>query len=137
MKRQRNAVAVAVAVAVSGDPIKDSAAGNKRRKIRASATVEKAAKEDVAVTKEEEAEVVVAEAPAVAVVVEESSGVLGWEENWWPWLSGVVDEQMSWGAVWLPFWDVDEFMGDEASPSSHSLFSDVFWDDDIWGLRGF
>ncbi|XP_010521009.1 PREDICTED: uncharacterized protein LOC104800008 [Tarenaya hassleriana] len=41
-----------------------------------------------------------------------------------------VDEQMSWGAVWLPFWDV-EFVGRNYGV----LFDDVVWDDDIWNLR--
>ncbi|KAL5553169.1 hypothetical protein UlMin_040570 [Ulmus minor] len=67
-----------------------------------------------------------------AAVAAESVGI-GWDvqENWWPWLGGLVDEQMSWGSIWLPFWDV-EFMGE----AYHSLFSDVMWDDDIWGIRG-
>ncbi|CAB4269672.1 unnamed protein product [Prunus armeniaca] len=53
------------------------------------------------------------------------------EENYWGCLSGaVVDEQMSWGSIWMPFWDV-EFMGE----AHYGLFSDVIWDDDIWGLR--
>ncbi|KAK9934743.1 hypothetical protein M0R45_021877 [Rubus argutus] len=42
-----------------------------------------------------------------------------------------LDEQMSWGSIWSPFWDV-EFMGE----AHYELFSDhVVWDDDIWGLR--
>lgn len=42
-----------------------------------------------------------------------------------------LDEQMSWGSIWSPFWDV-EFMGE----AHYGLFSDhVVWDDDIWGLR--
>ncbi|XP_061994281.1 uncharacterized protein LOC133712193 [Rosa rugosa] len=42
-----------------------------------------------------------------------------------------LDEQMSWGSVWSPLWDV-EFMGE----AHYGLFSDhVVWDDDIWGLR--
>ena len=53
---------------------------------------------------------------------------LGWEE--WPWLRGAVDEQMSWGSVWSPFWDVD-FVDKAYS----ALFSDVAWDDDIWNLK--
>lgn len=59
--------------------------------------------------------------------------VMVWEENYWPWMSGsmVVDEQMSWGSIWLPSWDV-EFMGE----ACNALFSDVFCDDDIWGIRG-
>ena len=88
--------------------------------------------EEVAMTAAVAAEEEEAKAAAETVVAE--SGVLGWEENWWQWLSGVVlDEQMSWGSIWLPFWDV-EFMGES---SSYSLFSDAeFWDDDIWGIRG-
>ncbi|XP_030499119.2 uncharacterized protein LOC115714528 [Cannabis sativa] len=135
MKRQRNA---AMAVLANRDPISKDSTFGKRKKTRATTTtappVEIAAKKDdvVAVV------AVVTPAPAPEVVVapepEESEGLLGWEENWWwPWLSGVVvDEQMSWGAFWLPFWDVEN-----GEDFSHSLFSDVFWDDDIWGLRGF
>ena len=70
--------------------------------------------------------------PAAAMAPE--SGLVGWddEENWWPSLSGTVDEQMSWGSFWLPFWDV-EFMQGEAL---NMLVGDVIWDDDIWGIRG-
>lgn len=65
-------------------------------------------------------------------VTAESSSLFGWDqENWWPWLSGAVDEQMSWGSFWMPFWDV-EFMGE----AYNMLFGDVIWDDDIWGIRG-
>ncbi|KAK6252661.1 hypothetical protein QUC31_014381 [Theobroma cacao] len=53
---------------------------------------------------------------------------LGWEE--WPWLRGAADEQMSWGAVWSPLWDVDF-----VDKAYGSLFSDVAWDDDIWNLK--
>ncbi|KAK9277212.1 hypothetical protein L1049_006751 [Liquidambar formosana] len=52
-----------------------------------------------------------------------------WEE--WPWSSGMVDEQMSWGSCWLPHWGV-EFMGD----AYNVLYGDVAWDDDIWDLKG-
>ncbi|GLU04742.1 hypothetical protein SLE2022_218740 [Rubroshorea leprosula] len=55
--------------------------------------------------------------------------VVGWEE-WWPWLSGVADEQMSWGCVWSPLWDMDF-----VDTVYDDLFSDVVWDDDIWNLR--
>lgn len=71
--------------------------------------------------------------PAAAAMAAESD-LVGWddEESWWPWLSGLVDEQMSWGSFWLPFWDV-EFMQGEA----YNMFvGDVIWDDDIWGIRG-
>ena len=52
-----------------------------------------------------------------------------WEEFSWPspWLG---DEQMCWGSVWLPVWDMD-FIGDAFS----FLYNDVVWDDDIWNLR--
>ncbi|EEF30751.1 hypothetical protein RCOM_0030010 [Ricinus communis] len=52
--------------------------------------------------------------------------------NWGelPWLRGAVDEQMSWGSIWLPVWDV-EYMGEACS----EMFSDVIWDYDIWNLR--
>lgn len=53
---------------------------------------------------------------------------LGLEEL--PWLIGGLDEVMSWGSVWLPFWDV-EFI----SQNYDALFSDVVWDDDIWNLK--
>lgn len=56
---------------------------------------------------------------------------MGWEE-FCPWLGGAVDEQMSWGSLWLPFWDV-EFMC-EANYSA--FFGDVAWEDDIWNVRG-
>jgi len=56
---------------------------------------------------------------------------MGWEE-YCPWtLGGAVDEQMSWGSLWLPFWDV-EFMCEAYS----TFFGDVAWDDDIWNVRG-
>ncbi|PON78613.1 hypothetical protein PanWU01x14_018710 [Parasponia andersonii] len=124
MKRQRNAEHTNSKVV----PLKleDSAGTGKKGKIRGG-SVDKGKEE--AVTAEEEVAAIAAGAVA-------ESGVLGWEENWWQyWLIGgvVVDEQMSWGSVWLPFWD-EEFMGEA---SSYSLFSDdVFWDDDIWGIRG-
>lgn len=56
-------------------------------------------------------------------------------DNWvaceeWPWLKGVVDEQMSWGYYCLPNWCVD-FMAE----AYNALFSDVVWDDDIWNLK--
>ncbi|PQQ08111.1 uncharacterized protein Pyn_04431 [Prunus yedoensis var. nudiflora] len=60
-----------------------------------------------------------------------AENLMAGEENYWGCLSGaVVDEQMSWGSIWMPFWDV-EFMGE----AHYGLFSDVIWDDDIWGLR--
>lgn len=62
------------------------------------------------------------------------SGLTHWEEYYyngnWPWTCGFVDEQMSWGSVWLPIWDMD-FMGE----AFDALYSDVVWDDDIWNLR--
>ncbi|KDP29410.1 hypothetical protein JCGZ_18331 [Jatropha curcas] len=64
---------------------------------------------------------------------EPSTGVvescLNWEELAWL-RRGVVDEQMSWGSIWLPFWDV-EYMGEACS----EMFSDVVWDYDIWNLK--
>lgn len=54
--------------------------------------------------------------------------LLGWEDQW-PWLMGIVDEQMSWGSIWLPIWDV-KYMGEACS----EMFSDVVWDDDVWNL---
>lgn len=65
-----------------------------------------------------------------AAAAHDAQNVTGWEENSWPWMSGgvVVDEQMSWGSIWWPCWDV-ELMGE-------GLFSDVLGDDDIWGIRG-
>ncbi|GKV46556.1 hypothetical protein SLEP1_g53529 [Rubroshorea leprosula] len=66
------------------------------------------------------------EEAAAAVTVE---NVVRWEE-WWPWLSGVADEQMSWGCVWSPFWDVNF-----VDCAYNDLFSDVVWDDDIWNLK--
>lgn len=53
-----------------------------------------------------------------------------WDDQW-PWYRGIVDEQMSWGSIWLPFWDVD-YMGE----AYREMFSDVVWDDDIWNLKG-
>ncbi|KAJ6718765.1 hypothetical protein OIU79_006602 [Salix purpurea] len=53
-----------------------------------------------------------------------------WEDQW-PWFRGAVDEQMSWGSVWLPFCDVD-YMGE----ACQEMFSDVVWEDDIWNLKG-
>ncbi|KAM7276728.1 hypothetical protein ACFE04_018594 [Oxalis oulophora] len=54
----------------------------------------------------------------------------GWEKEL-PWLKGDVDEQMWWGSVWLPTWDV-EYMSEA---SSNALFSDDVGDDDIWNLK--
>ncbi|XWS22501.1 hypothetical protein CRYUN_Cryun29cG0041200 [Craigia yunnanensis] len=54
--------------------------------------------------------------------------LFGWEE--WPWLRGAADEQMSWGSIWSPFWDVDF-----VDKAYGALFSDVAWDDDIWNLK--
>ncbi|XVE84846.1 hypothetical protein DITRI_Ditri17bG0045400 [Diplodiscus trichospermus] len=62
------------------------------------------------------------------VVVFTLENLLEWEE--WPWLSGVADEQMSWGLVWSPFWDVDF-----VDKAYGVLFNDVAWDDDIWNLK--
>ncbi|KAF3431870.1 hypothetical protein FNV43_RR26606 [Rhamnella rubrinervis] len=69
----------------------------------------------------------------VVAVADDQNVVMGWEESYWPWMSGgvVVDEQMSWGSIWLPSWDM-EFMGE----GYNGLFSDVLCDDDIWGIRG-
>lgn len=55
-----------------------------------------------------------------------------WDENdnSWDWMGRVdlVDEQMSWGSIWLPFWDMDMI-------DFTNLYADVVWDDDIWGLK--
>ncbi|KAE9611777.1 hypothetical protein Lal_00011527 [Lupinus albus] len=60
----------------------------------------------------------------------EDNNVMVWNwEEYMPWLGGVVDEQMSWGSTWFPWWDID-FNGEAFS----SLYSDV-WDDDIWNLN--
>ncbi|GAB4840297.1 hypothetical protein Ancab_021061 [Ancistrocladus abbreviatus] len=74
-------------------------------------------------------------APLVPAVVVDGATTRWYE---WPWarrggVSGgvVLDEQMSWGAMWFPSWDVD-FMGED---SHHALYSDVVWDDDIWDLK--
>ncbi|XP_010551267.1 PREDICTED: uncharacterized protein LOC104821934 [Tarenaya hassleriana] len=64
-------------------------------------------------------------AAAAAVAEEEEMGLLGLGLK-----GGDVDEQMSWGTVWMPFWDV-EFVGRNYGV----LFNDVLWDDDIWNLR--
>ncbi|KAM7271341.1 hypothetical protein ACFE04_030555 [Oxalis oulophora] len=56
--------------------------------------------------------------------------LLGWEEEL-PWLRGGVDEQMWWGSIWLPFWDV-EFMSEDCS---NALFSNDFEDYDLWDLK--
>ncbi|KAM1085349.1 hypothetical protein ACFX2B_011012 [Malus domestica] len=65
-------------------------------------------------------------------LVAADQNLMAGDENYWGNLGGgvAVDEQMSWGSVWLPLWDV-EFMEE----SHYRLFSDVIWDDDIWGLR--
>ncbi|OIV90928.1 hypothetical protein TanjilG_16888 [Lupinus angustifolius] len=57
--------------------------------------------------------------------------VMGWNwEEYMPWMGGVVDEQMSWGSTWFPWWDMD-FNGEAFS----SLYCDAVWDDDIWNLN--
>lgn len=54
-----------------------------------------------------------------------------WDENYWAnWIGDFVDEQMSWGSVWFPFWDMD-FSGDAFG----ALYGDVVLDDDIWNLK--
>ncbi|KAI4357816.1 hypothetical protein L6164_001740 [Bauhinia variegata] len=69
-------------------------------------------------------------------LMETEDNMMGWtcnlEENWpGAWLqSELVDEQMSWGSLWCPVWDLDfnaEAFG--------TLYSDVLWDDDIWNLK--
>lgn len=69
----------------------------------------------------------------VVAAADDQNVVMGWEENYWSWMTGgvVVDEQMSWGSIWLPSWDM-EFMGE----GYNGLFSEVLCDDDIWGIRG-
>lgn len=63
---------------------------------------------------------------SMAVVLQ---SVLAWEEE--PWVaSGVVDEQMSWGLLWHPGWDM-ELMGE----AYNQLYSDVVWEDDVWNLK--
>ncbi|KAK3009075.1 hypothetical protein RJ639_013632 [Escallonia herrerae] len=68
------------------------------------------------------------EGVVAAAAEEDETVMLDLEE--WPWLrwKGVVDEQMSWGTLWCPFWDID-FLGE-------AYDADVVWDDDIWGLKG-
>ncbi|XP_054808180.1 uncharacterized protein LOC129310384 [Prosopis cineraria] len=65
----------------------------------------------------------------------DQENVAGWANNWeetWPWIGDFVDEQMSWGSVWFPFWDMD-FSG---KAFVADLYGDVVWDDDIWNLKG-
>lgn len=52
-------------------------------------------------------------------------------EDWRTWVrpEGLVDEQMSWGAVWYSFWEVD------GSENCHAFYGDVLEEDDIWDLR--
>ncbi|CAK9149329.1 unnamed protein product [Ilex paraguariensis] len=89
---------------------------------------------------EEEEEVVVVEerkdgGECVRGPVEENPEmVVEWEE-WQCWWSSAVDELMSWGAVWCPFWDVVEFMGEDCE-AYDALYSDVVWDYDVWDLKG-
>ncbi|KAK2998798.1 hypothetical protein RJ639_024504, partial [Escallonia herrerae] len=65
----------------------------------------------------------------VAAAAEEDEMLMLDLEEWpWLWWKGVVDEQMSWGILWCPFWDMD-FLGE-------AYDADVVWDDDIWGLKG-
>ncbi|GAB4828840.1 hypothetical protein Ancab_018500 [Ancistrocladus abbreviatus] len=82
--------------------------------------------------KEDNRQDLIINTPMVAAVVADG-GTTGCYE--WPWVRKeggiVVDEQMSWGAMWFPSWDVD-FMGED---SYHALYMDVIWDDDIWDLR--
>ncbi|GAB2242209.1 hypothetical protein Droror1_Dr00018984 [Drosera rotundifolia] len=71
-----------------------------------------------------------------------ASGMVGTVVSGWyemcPWMAGdrggvVVDEQMSWGTMWFPAWDLD-FMGED----HQALCMDgeeVCWDFDIWDLR--
>ncbi|XP_050374464.1 uncharacterized protein LOC126791995 [Argentina anserina] len=62
----------------------------------------------------------------VASVVEDESYSCSRGSVW-------LDEQMSWGSIWSPLWDV-ELMGE----AHYGLFSEHghgVWDDDIWGLR--
>ena len=101
---------------------------SKKHKTRASAKVKE---EAVVVIKAENIvsldggnEQMVAAQAAVAVVEEEGRYSCSEGSVWW-------DEQMSWGSIWSPLWDV-ELMGE----AHYGLFCDHgVWDDDIWGLR--
>lgn len=61
------------------------------------------------------------------------NAIMGWDNDWeenWVWPCSWLDDPMSFGSIWLPFWDMD-FMGDPFT----ALYNDVVWDDDIWNLK--
>ncbi|KAK4260848.1 hypothetical protein QN277_003912 [Acacia crassicarpa] len=87
-------------------------------------------------TEEEEKELKKREGKKMEVMVAMGAqeNVSGFANNWddenWAWIGHFVDEQMSWGSVWFPFWDID-FSGDAFG----AFYGDVVWDDDIWNLK--
>ncbi|KAF7808881.1 ribonuclease h protein [Senna tora] len=48
--------------------------------------------------------------------------MMNWEIDQHNW---IVDEEMPWGSIWLPLWDMDFTF----------FYNDVVWDDDIWDLN--
>ncbi|KAL6190313.1 hypothetical protein ACLB2K_036711 [Fragaria x ananassa] len=99
---------------------------SKKPKTRAAAKVkEEAAIKAENLSLDDGNDQMVAAQVAVAAVEEEEKYLCSHGSVYW------LDEQMSWGSIWSPLWDV-EFMG----VAHYGLFSDhVVWDDDIWGLR--
>lgn len=123
MKRQRNLEGTTATTKFEGATMVETSMTKKKAKRE----VEKR-KEEVLGKVEEERRELGRDQPGFAVADYE----MGWEEEYYcPWLGGAVDEQMSWGSLWLPFWDV-EFMCEDYS----AFFGDVAWDDDIWNVRG-
>lgn len=77
-------------------------------------------------TEEQGTDSLAAAAMAVAVAAAAAAAAAEEEQRW----GGGMVEEMTWSAVWLPFWDV-EFVGRNYGV----LFSDVVWGDDIWNLK--
>ncbi|KAJ4847931.1 hypothetical protein Tsubulata_031374 [Turnera subulata] len=117
MKRQRSVDGHNTRAAkAEGKGAKATAVGKKKEKKAVEKVVEEERKNSVG--------------GEISTAVMSQENLVGLEDQWPSW--SVVDEQMSWGSIWLPIWDV-EYMGE----ASHSeMFSDVAWDDDIWNLKG-
>ncbi|XAR52412.1 hypothetical protein NMG60_11020493 [Bertholletia excelsa] len=91
----------------------------KRERAVQAATRKKKAKgkaeEKKAVAEEEKKEHLAAQ--AVAALLDRDESLQRWS---------VVEEQMSWGSLWCPSWDI-EYLDED--------YNDDVWDHDIWNLK--
>ncbi|KAG2666780.1 hypothetical protein I3760_15G080800 [Carya illinoinensis] len=100
MKRQRNVV--------EGSNGKGATTRSKGATPTTMSMVNKKAKREVEIKGEDvgEQRMKGSDDPASRFLAAAPDNVLCWEE-YCPWMGGAVDEQMSWGSFWLPFWDVE------------------------------